>query len=261
MPEFSLDIYRSLLLALRSADYQFMTVEQYASAEITEGQRIAVMRHDVDKRPQFSVAMAELEQREGVKATYYFRCVSESYDEPAIKRIVDLGHELGYHYEDMSLCAGDADKAYAHFTEWLDKLRGFYPVRTICMHGAPTSQWDGRDLWKHYDYKQLGIIAEPYFDIDYGQTFYLTDTGRCWDGFKVSVRDKIPHYQDLWVSQGLVFHTTNDIINALNDRRLPACVLFTTHPQRWSNDFWTRQNELISQTANNIIKRILLSIR
>jgi len=46
-------------------------------------------------------------------------------------------------------------------------------------------------LWKRYDYKGLGIIAEPYLDIDYNQVFYITDTGRRWDGDRVSVRDKV----------------------------------------------------------------------
>ncbi len=261
MPEFSLDIYRALLIALRSAGYQFMTVEQYASSQIGENQRVAVMRHDVDKLPRNSVLMADVEHREGVRATYYFRCVSDSYDEPSIRKIASLGHEIGYHYEDMSISDGNVEEAYAHFCHWLEKLRAFYPVRTICMHGAPTSRWDGRDLWKTFDYHQLDIICEPYFDIDYGSTFYLTDTGRCWDGFKVSVRDKIPTYQDQWVRQGLVFHTTAEIIRALEQQKLPSHVLFTTHPQRWSNDFWARQVELVSQTLKNIIKRAVIVLK
>lgn len=258
MPEFSLHIYRALLVALRKAGYRFMTVEQYVSAPPEVAERVAVMRHDVDKLPLNSLCMAQLEKREGVAATYYFRCVPESYDERCIRDIAALGHEIGYHYEDMSIAGGDVEKAYAHFCEVLGKLRNFYPVRTICMHGAPTSRWDGRDLWKSYDYHELGIIAEPYFDIDYANTFYLTDTGRCWDGFKVSVRDKIPQYQDLWTARGLVFHTTGDILRAIENDKLPRRVLFTTHPQRWSDDFWQRQLELVSQTAKNIIKRIII---
>ena len=64
-------------------------------------------------------------------------------------------------------------------------------VKTICMHGSPLSKWDNRDLWKKYDYRDFGIIAEPYFDVDFDEVFYLTDTGRRWDGDKVSVRDKV----------------------------------------------------------------------
>ena len=64
-------------------------------------------------------------------------------------------------------------------------------VKTICMHGSPLSKWDNRDLWKKYDYRDFGIIAEPYFDLDFDEVFYLTDTGRSWNNSKASVRDKV----------------------------------------------------------------------
>src|SRR5690625_6415775 len=35
-----------------------------------------------------------------------------------------------------------------------------------------------RDLWKWYSYRDYGIIAEPYFDLDFSRVLYLTDTGR-----------------------------------------------------------------------------------
>ena len=47
-----------------------------------------------------------------------------------------------------------------------------------------------RDLWKKYNYRDFGIIGEPYFDVDYSKVLYLTDTGRRWDGDKVNVRDR-----------------------------------------------------------------------
>ena len=79
------------------------------------------------------------------------------------------------------------------------------------MHGSPISKWDSRDIWKKYDYKKLGIIGEPYFDIDFNNVFYLTDTGRCWDGEKFSIRDKVNS------SFNFSFHSTQQIINAANE--------------------------------------------
>ncbi|MCX5718405.1 MAG: hypothetical protein NT055_00310, partial [Nitrospirae bacterium] len=76
------------------------------------------------------------------------------------------------------------------FANNLGKLRKIIPVKTICMHGSPMSRWDSRLLWKYYDYHDFGIVGEPYFDIDFDEVLYLTDTGRRWDGRLVSVRDK-----------------------------------------------------------------------
>ena len=59
------------------------------------------------------------------------------------------------------------------------------------MHGSPMSPYDNRLLWTKYDYRDYGIIGEPYFDVDFSEVAYYTDTGRRWDGDSVSVRDKM----------------------------------------------------------------------
>ena len=295
MIDFTLHIYRFLLESLLQQGYQFLTFEQYLQAKNdlpaegdlqakrssnevifkqsdllaevifkqselpAEGDlpsQFIILRHDVDLKAANSLATARIEHELGICASYYFRVVPQSNQPDMIRAIADLGHEIGYHYEDMAIMHGDTQKAYAHFQQQLTYFRQFYPVRTICMHGAPTSQWDGKELWKHYNYCDMGIIGEPYFDIDFSQMFYLTDTGRCWDGYKVSVRDKIPVYQDQWNAQGLVYHTTNDIIHAAEQGSLPSCIMITTHPQRWTDHPLAWLKELLVQNAKNIIKRL-----
>ncbi|MBO5816438.1 MAG: hypothetical protein J6R26_00615 [Paludibacteraceae bacterium] len=263
MLDFTLHIYRSLLESLLQQGYQFLTFEQYCLLTssspdhlITSSPKYILLRHDVDLKAANSLATAQIEHELGICATYYFRVVPQSNQPDIIRSIAALNHEIGYHYEDMAICQGDHQRAYAHFQEQLVYFRQFYPVRTICMHGAPTSQWDGKELWKHYYYRDLGIIGEPYFDIDFSQMFYLTDTGRCWDGYKVSVRDKIPVYQDQWNAQGLVYHTTSDVIRAAEQGSLPSRIMITTHPQRWTDHPLAWLKELFVQNAKNIIKRL-----
>ena len=261
MRDFSLDIYRTLLETLQAKGYRLIPYADYLKGEERKatGEKLVILRHDVDARPQNSLKTAQIEHSLGAKATYYFRVGKESNDPQVIKAIAQLGHEIGYHYEDMSLCGGDVDKAWSHFQTWLDYFRQYYAVETICMHGAPTSQYDGKDLWKKYDYKTLGVIGEPYMDTDFSKVFYLTDTGRCWDGYKVSVRDKIPQYQDEWTAKGLVWHTTPQLLQAIEEGRLPQQVMITTHPQRWTNDSALWWKELVLQNSKNIIKRFLIN--
>lgn len=270
MIDFTLRKYRELLLALQKKGYKFITFEQYCEQKqlvlsphhlIASSPKWIILRHDVDLKAPNSLATAQIEHELGINASYYFRVVPQSNQPEVIRAIAALGHEIGYHYEDMALADGDVDAAYVHFQKQLAYFRSFYPVRTICMHGAPTSKWDGKDLWKKYDYRALGVIGEPYFDVDFGQVFYLTDTGRCWDGYKVSVRDKIPKYQDEWVKSGLVYHRTNDIICAAESGTLPACIMITTHPQRWTDKRVEWVREIFTQTIKNILKRILIKIK
>ena len=258
MVDFSLDIYRTLLETLQAKGYELISFADYManSQKPIANSRFVILRHDVDAKPLNSLRTAQIEHALGAKATYYFRCGKESNNPEIIRAIVKLGHEIGYHYEDMSLCSGDPVKAYDHFKTWLDYFRQYYAVETICMHGAPTSQYDSKDLWKHYNYKDLDILGEPYFDTDFSDVFYLTDTGRCWDGYKVSVRDKIPGYQEEWTKAGLTWHTTPQLIRAIEADQLPKHVMMTTHPQRWTNDPKAWYLELVTQSTKNIIKRL-----
>ena len=257
--DFTLRIYRKLLTTLQHSGYRFVTFEQYCESLLDERKEepFVILRHDVDLKAKNSLRTAQIEHELGIKASYYFRVVPQSNQPEIIRAITALGHEIGYHYEDMAIAQGDAEQAFAHFKKQLAYFRQFYPVRTICMHGAPTSKWDGRELWKYYDYRQEGIVGEPYFDVDFSQVFYLTDTGRCWDGYKVSVRDKIPQYQDQWTAKEWVYSTTQQLIRAIQKKQLPTRIMITTHPQRWTDNLFAWVKELVMQSIKNAIKRLL----
>lgn len=281
MRDFTLDIYRELLEKLQKNGYELISYREYCryiekskDRDIDRvrtdeaAKRFVILRHDVDAKPENSLKTAQIEHSLGAKASYYFRtgesgCYKGSKLSlpESVRAITALGHEIGYHYEDMSLCGGDFEQAWAHFKTWLAYFRQFYAVETVCMHGAPTSQWDSKDLWRKYDYKSEGLTGEPYLDTDFEDVFYLTDTGRCWDGYKVSVRDKIPGRQEEWSRAGLTWHRTEELIKAVEAGKLPAHVMITTHPQRWTNNTIAWWKEMIVQNAKNIVKRLLISKR
>ena len=248
--DFSLIKYQNLLEALQNEGYDFLTFENYSEGSTSK--KWVILRHDVDLRAKHSLTMARLEAKMGIKASYYFRVVPESNQPEVIMSIAALGHEIGYHYEDLSLFKGDEKAAIQHFGEQLNYFRQFYPVKTICMHGSPTSRFDNRDIWENYNYRDFGIIGEPYFDINFDEVFYLTDTGRCWDGERYSVRDKVK------TKFNFSFHTTLDIVKSVGSGELPAKIMITTHPQRWTNDKMEWIMELIFQKTKNLIKLVLI---
>ena len=257
--DFTLKKYTELLQCLAGNGYRFITFEDYCTQKETLADTpFVILRHDVDLKAANSLATAEIEHSLDITASYYFRVVEQSNQPEIIKAIAALGHEIGYHYEDMSICEGDVEKAIKHFESQLSYFRRYYPVKTICMHGAPRSKHDGRDLWKQFDYHDFGVVGEPYFDVDFSKVFYLTDTGRRWDGFNVSVRDKVPVYQDEWVRHGLVYHTTDDLVGALHEGRFPKQLMMTTHPQRWTDNKGEWMKEKVAQSVKNVVKRILV---
>lgn len=252
--DFTIKIYRELLFSLIGADFVF---EPFSGLVEGVSSKSIVLRHDVDLLPNNSLRFAKIQAELGIKGSYYFRAVPESWDEGIIKETASLGHEVGYHYENMDTCNGDVDKAWDDFRYHLDKLRKLVEVKTICMHGSPRSKFDNKEIWNKYDYRSLDIIGEPYYNVNFDKVFYLTDTGRRWDGWKSSVRDKVPQ-QTEWVKQGLVFHSTNDIIQASNANQLPDNIMFTMHPQRWSDGGFPWLKELILQNLKNEIKKYLV---
>lgn len=242
---------------LKNCGYEFITYADYCDGKLPL--RFVILRHDVDLKPQNSLEVAKDEKNIGAKASYYFRAVPESWDDRIIREIHQMGHEVGYHYESLTTCHGDVPQAFDDFKKNLEQLRKLVPVSTICMHGSPRSPYDSKDIWKQYDYRSLNIIGEPYLSTDFSKMLYLTDTGRRWDGYKVSVRDKIEGYQEEWNAKGWSFHSTDDIITALQENRLPNCIMITTHPQRWF-DFgigWVK--ELMLQNAKNIVKAVIVN--
>ena len=55
----------------------------------------------------------------------------------------------------------------------------------MCYRRIPSPRYECtgmQDIWSKYNYRKLGIIGEPYFDMDFDQFFYLTVTGRRWNG-------------------------------------------------------------------------------
>lgn len=277
--DFTLLSYRNLLETLLSKGFSFTTFADFLTEEGDEAngsKKVIMLRHDVDFRPENSLITAIIEAEIGIKGSYYFRIIPECFDVDIIKQIADLRHEVGYHYETMDTaserlkfigksldkCEEDKliDAAYQEFCMNLEEFRKIYPVKTICMHGSPQSTFDNRDIWKKYNYKQLGIIGEPYFDINFDKFFYLTDTGRCWNGYKYSIRDKMPQ-QERWIKGGLVFKTTNDIIKAAQENRLPNQIMITIHPQRWTNSPLAWMWELLFQNVKNVVKWFLINRR
>ncbi len=244
MRDFTTKKYRELLIALLKQGYTFQSFHDYL---VQPAAKSVIIRHDVDTRKKNSLHFAYIEQAFDVKTTYYFRILPKSFDPVIVDLISNLGHEIGYHYEDLTLAKGDMERAIAMFQKHLDELRKHYPITTICMHGSPLSRYDNRDIWQHYDYRQFGIIGEPYFDIDYSQLLYLTDTGRTWNNQTISVRDKVKSPFEF------TFTTTQDIIDHLP--QLPNHLMLNFHPQRWDDDYLPWLRELVLQNLKNSVKK------
>lgn len=219
--DFTFSKYQSLILCFINNGYLPIP---YISFINGSKDKVLILRHDVDRFPNQTLQMARLEARLGIKSTYYFRIIKSVFREQYLKEVSEYGHEIGYHYEDLSLCKGNYKDAIESFERNLDKLRNYFPVKTICMHGSPASPWDNKKLWDKYDYKQYGIIADTSCDIDYNDVFYISDNGFGWNRTKTSVRDKVT------TNFNIPIKDTNHFIELINKNKLPQKIMLNAHP-------------------------------
>jgi len=256
MKDFTLTFYEELLKSIMNADYKIITFNESLNCKDS---RYLILRHDIDYLPENALRMALIEHKLGIKATYFFRIIPSVFNKDIILKIFELGHEIGYHYEDMNLVYDiDYDKhlelAFKSFCKNLEKIRKLVPIYTICMHGSPRSNYDNKELWTRYDYKKLDIIGEPYLDIDFSDVFYITDTGRKWNNFLFSIRDKVYSSYDIKIKN------SQHLIQLFKERKLPNRIMLNTHPHRWFDIGFYWYKELLIQNIKNVIKFILIKI-
>ncbi len=101
---FSLQLYRDTLEKAVKLGYSFPTV-----SELRSGSRhldnFLLLRHDIDSSPYHALQMVLLEQSLGVRSSCYVLMHSPFYNPAApknwdeLKRISDVGCEVGLHYE------------------------------------------------------------------------------------------------------------------------------------------------------------------
>jgi hypothetical protein len=257
MIDFTIKQYEILLAALLERNYAFQTFNEFLEKP---ARRVVMLRQDVDDKKENSLLFACIQHSYGIKGTYYFRTIPQSMDKKIIELIASMGHEIGYHYEDMDFarkqCPPGSDEqkvyelAWSLFREHLCQLREITPVTTISMHGSPRSKYDNKALWQKYNFRELGVLGEPYLDINYNEVAYLTDTGRRWNGFDVSIRDKVTSRFNF------NFRSTQQIIDNLD--QLPDKVMLTFHPQRWTGNPTLWIQELIFQNMKNVVKGVLV---
>ncbi len=249
--DFTLKKYDQLLNALLGQGFVF---QSFAAFMQSPASRVILLRHDVDRLPGNALKIARIEYNLSITASYYFRAAPKSWDEMVIKKIAGLGHEIGYHYESLATCRGNSIRAWEDFQINLAKLRDLTRVTTICMHGSPLSRVNNLDLWKTNDYKTLGIVGEPYLDVDFTKVFYLTDTGRRWNHTSASIRDRVESGCDI------VVQNTEHLILMARQGHLPDQIMINTHPQRWFNfgPGWIK--ELVGQRIKNVIKVSLVKL-
>lgn len=219
--DYTFDDYARLLETAVEGGYTFYTLRDYLTIDDPDAPYM-VIRHDVDRRVATARAMARVEADHGVESTYYFR--TSTFDPETVTGMADLGHEIGYHYEDLAKTRGDLDAAHERFAENLAQFREHADVTTICPHGSPLSPHHNLDMWNgEHDPAEYHLLGEAYLSMDTNSSdperpSYFSDTGRVWGA-------DVPGFGRI--------ATTDDLAAGIEAGACDRAYLLA-HPGRWS---------------------------
>ncbi len=207
------------------------------------------LRHDVDRLTFRAVDMAEAEAALGVHGSYYFRCDARMrFDERAIRRTAELGHEIGFHYETVVRMKGRAGDVFERFNQELAALRRIAPVKTATAHGSPLAKLSNMGYTRSLDLAQFGLLGDPAVSIDFSRTLYITDTGgtygsghnyRDWSDGRNLTRPMSPTQLAAW----------------LEPANEPLAVL-SSHPERWPSTLPGLVQAQFTDVLVNLLKAI-----
>lgn len=232
--DFTLNRYEKLCRTIVESKYISLTLGDYLKSRVEEtGNPSIIMRHDIDRSPRCALRVAKIEHKYGIFGTYYFRDRRHTFVPAILDEIASLGHEIGYHYENIDKCKGNVESAKLLFEKELNGFRRRYDVKTVCAHGNPLTPWDNKDIWKSARFADYGLLGEAFLSLDYGQFAYFSDSGRTWVNNK---SQKMPGKDSVETAfSHLKPKNTDDVIEIVKEETLPnICIL--THPERWRGD-------------------------
>jgi hypothetical protein len=241
--------YQRMLDALRTAGRQPQAVVDFLRMPSPSA---VILRHDVDRWPAKALQMAELETNVGVRATYYFRCgASGRFSRKTCRCIAKLGHEVGYHYEDLSRCRGDRAAARTSFGHNLSALRAIVPCVTVSMHGSPLSAHNNGSLLDSADLAKWQLLGDASMSIQVHQPLYFTDAGGAWNDSRVNFRDVVGR-----MSAGIDPLNPAKLTTFLR-RQLEHPAYFNVHPERWAASGVQYLVSYLADTGARVVKALV----
>jgi peptidoglycan/xylan/chitin deacetylase (PgdA/CDA1 family) len=168
-PEFNLDVYGQMFVSLR-AHYAFKPVKTIAAP----AENVCYLRHDIDLHIEGIDRIAEIDASLGIPSTF-FVLLSAKYNVlncdniTILKRAVELGHDIGIHY-DLRAYPADVYDAFTHLQYEIQLLQRVLETRVTCMTMHEPSAG-------HEDvFRELGYLVNPHhFDVR-----YISDSCKRW---------------------------------------------------------------------------------
>ncbi len=183
---FTFKRYEESLKLAKEKGYSFSPLGDFD--ENRESESLILLRHDLD-HPVLHKALsfAGIENRLGIKATYFVRVHSDEYNPfgfkiySALRQILDMGHEIGLHYEHLDFCDVTREDPDTIITKGKKLLELIFDtkIKGIAGHRSFTDiqNWD---FWEDHNFRDFGFEYDAYEDRFMSSMLYIDDSLRQW---------------------------------------------------------------------------------
>lgn len=172
--KFTYEAYKELIELLCDNNYKIANYKNYK-----EFDKSVILRHDIDYSLEKAVALAELENSLGISSVYFVLVTSDFYNifskesSKKINRIIELGHEIGLHFDELRYDEDiDVVKTIINEKELLEKITYPNKVESVSMH-RPSK----KTLESNY---KIPEMINSYGNIYFNDFKYLSDSRRRW---------------------------------------------------------------------------------
>tara|TARA_B110000008_G_C16944116_1_gene553702 strand:+ start:208 stop:930 length:723 start_codon:yes stop_codon:yes gene_type:complete len=175
--------YKSII----ESGYKIITCEEFVKKKGTFKHKVLVNRIDIDLSIKKVSILLDIFDQLKIKGTFFVRLHAPEYNPFSfegyriLKRLINSGHELGYHSEiiDQSIIWDeDADDCLKRDLKVLGNIFN-YNVKSVASHGGMTGH-NNLDFWKNRKPKDFNLLyegydKEPEFNL-FQESFYISDS-------------------------------------------------------------------------------------
>jgi hypothetical protein len=127
--------YENIIKKALDKEYEVISLRDYIEERYDKKKKLLVLRHDVDNRSLGEKKIFEVEQRYGVKSSFYFR--NSTFNPTFMREIESYGSEASLHFEPIA----DFVKANDVFDSSLDVAIARLNTALVKLDSMG-SQWD-----------------------------------------------------------------------------------------------------------------------
>lgn len=203
---FTFDYIQKQYESLLSNGYKVITCAQYVERKLElVNDLIAVNRVDIDFSVKKTEFLIDIFNSLNIKATFFLRLHAPEYNPFSfenyriIKKLLDTGHELGYHSEIIDQSEIWNEDPTKCLLRDIDVINRFFDIKIkgVASHGGSTGL-NNLDFWKYnkpqnFDLLYEGYDHEPEYNL-FQEAFYISDSEwtrwKCYDKGKLCVDDR-----------------------------------------------------------------------